>query len=616
MPGICGFAGPLPHGDAECSLADMIDRMTHHSWYRKKAFIAPGGGVALGRVSLGGGWDAAGPALADGESGAAFLDGEIYGASVEESQRRLLDACAGGAGPDSWLSSLQGLFSGAVWDGTRERLLLVNDRFGMKPLYYARGARGLVFASEVKALLRRGAVSRALDLQGLVSFFHYGQLFGERTFYEEIRVLPPGSVLEYRPVEDSLAERRYFRLASRRPEPGVSDEEHLTRLGALVKAGVERRLTPEAPMGLSLSGGLDSRTILAVVDEKRFPMTTVCVGVPGSIDQRSARRMAALTGSRHCEFLVDRDVLDRFEDHLRELVWLTDGHLRSQIITLPTLPKYRELGIEVLLRGHAGELLHMRKAYDFSMKPELVAVRDESRLEAWLRQRLGGWMLQGVEGPLLKGMTGEELEERSRALLRDLLDELGEDDPPVHRVWRLFITQRLRRLVATAMLEYGSLLRVRLPYLDNDLIDAVLSSPPELKLGDAVQARLLARCRPEFLGIVNANTGVRVGAGPLRNWAGNFRRRAFAKLRVPGYQPYERLGLWLRRELRPLVERILLDRRCLDRGVFEPETVRRVLAAHASRRANHTYLILTLLSFELGQRMFLEDGERRSARAA
>lgn len=613
MPGICGFAGSLPHGDADRRLTEMTGRMTHHPWYRQSLYIEPASCVALGQVSLGDGWDAAGPAIAAGESSAAFLDGEVYGMPLALAQRRLLEACAMGANPDPWLASLHGLFSGAVWDAAKRRLLLVNDRFGMKPLFYAREGGRLVFASEVKALLRCSAVSRALDPQGLVSFFHYGQPLGEHTFFAGVRALPPGAVLEYRPAEDSLVERRYFRLTPRRLEAGMTDAEHVTRLGEMVKAAVDRRLS-NARMGLSLSGGLDSRTILAVVDEKRFPMTTICLGIPGCIDQRASRRMAALTASRHCDFIIDRTFLDRFEEHLRELVWLTDGHHRAQVISLPTLPKYRELGIEVLFRGHAGEVLHMRKAYDYSLDPELANVRDAARLEAWLWRRLGGWMLQGVEGPLLKGMTREELDERGRVLLRDLLCELGEDDPLVHRVWRLFITQRLRRHVAAALLEYGSLVRVRLPYLDNDLIDAVLASPPALKMGDTIQARLLARYRPELLGVVNANTGVRIGAGPLRRWLGTFRCRAFAKLRVPGYQPYERLGLWLRRELRPLSERILLDSRCLDRGVFEPETLRRILAAHADHRANHTFIIMTMLIFELGQRMLLEGEERQVAR--
>ena len=97
-----------------------------------------------------------------------------------------------------------------------------------------------------------------------------------------------------------------------------------------------------------------------------------------------------------------------------------------------------------------------------------------------------------------------------------------------------------------------------------------------------------------------------VGAGRLRKAAGNFRRRVLAKLGVRGYQPYERLGLWLRRELRPLVERLLLSDQCLGRGVFDPDALRAVVANHLDRGANHTYLLLALMIFETGQREFVD----------
>ena len=78
--------------------------------------------------------------------------------------------------------------------------------------------------------------------------------------------------------------------------------------------------------------------------------------------------------------------------------------------------------------------------------------------------------------------------------------------------------------------------------------------------------------------------------------------RVFAKLGVPGYQPYERLGLWLRRELDGLVRRLLLDQQCLERGVFNPDVVRRVIENHRQKKANHTYLMLAMMIFEAGQR--------------
>jgi hypothetical protein len=84
--------------------------------------------------------------------------------------------------------------------------------------------------------------------------------------------------------------------------------------------------------------------------------------------------------------------------------------------------------------------------------------------------------------------------------------------------------------------------------------------------------------------------------------------KVLAKIGVKGYQPYERLGLWLRRELRAMVESLLLDDRCLGRGVFRPETVRSVVANHCATRRNHTYLILSMMIFELGQREFV-DGD-------
>src|SRR5439155_1311696 len=179
---------------------------------------------------------------------------------------------------------------------------------------------------------------------------------------------------------------------------------------------------------------------------------------------------------------------------------------------------------------------------------------------------------------------------------------------PVHRIWHMFLNQRLRRETALSLVEFDSVVETRLPYLDGDLIDELFAAPPELKLGDAIQAHILRRHRPDFLKVVNVNTGTVVGAGRLRRSVCNFRRRVLAKLGVKGYQPYERLGLWLRRELRPLVSRLLLSDRCLGRGLFDADTVRAVVNDHLARRKNHTYLLLALMIFETGQREFVDGG--------
>jgi hypothetical protein len=117
---------------------------------------------------------------------------------------------------------------------------------------------------------------------------------------------------------------------------------------------------------------------------------------------------------------------------------------------------------------------------------------------------------------------------------------------------------------------------------------------------------VLRRHRPEFLQVVNSNTGARMGAGPLATSIARLRLRVYAKLGVRGYQPYERLGLWLKRDLRGMVERTLLSESFLSRGQFRPDVTRRVVEEHMSGRANHTFLLMSLVIFELGQQMLAD----------
>jgi hypothetical protein len=283
---------------------------------------------------------------------------------------------------------------------------------------------------------------------------------------------------------------------------------------------------------------------------------------------------------------------------------------------MPTLSLYRDLGIQVLLRGHAGELLHMDKAYNFSLDAQAQFLRGTADLESWLFRRLttctflndvGG---EALFAPKYRG----QIENLARASLRACLDESEGVEPAVQRVAHLFLSQRLRRETALSMMEFGSMMETRLPYLDNDLIDLVLAAPPELKRGDRIQAHILRRRRPAFLNVVNANTGARMGSGSLVQALCKLRLKVLAKLGVRGYQPYERMGLWLREDLRQLVERLLLGDRCLERGIFDASAVKAVVDGHLNRGRNHTYLLLAMMTFELGQRMFI-DGDAMTTSA-
>lgn len=617
MPGIFGIVSSTPRANLSAELAEMSGRLKHHPWYKEDRHVDTGNRFGLGRASLGFVNAAPQPAVNEDGSLLAVMEGEIHD---YDEQRRTLTAAghvfrgeshaevllhgfeSGGA---KFFRGLHGTFAAALWDTARRRLLLVNDRFGMKPLYYAVLPGRLLFASEIKALLVDSELSRRLDPRGVAQFFTFGQLLGEDTLLEEVKLLPAAGCVTYTLDGERLETERYWR-----PQPTVVSNPAtlLDDLDAAFGRAVERCTRGEEPLGLSLSGGLDARTILGCVAADR-PLTSVCLGLEGSLDHKSAEEMARLTNRPHQRHVLNTRFLSRFEEYLRRDVYLTDGHYLCSVIVMPTLSLYRELGIQVLLRGHAGELLHMDKAYNFSLDPPALALRADE-LEAWLFQRLKmfTFLEQGGGEALFAPAFRGRIEELARESLANCLEESAGIEPAVQRVSHLFLSQRLRRETALSMTEFGSLVETRLPYLDNDLVDLLLAAPPELKLGDTIQSHILRRRMPALLRVVNSNTGARMGAGRLTRAVSEFRMRVLAKLGVKGYQPYERLGLWLREDLRLFVERVLLGERCLDRGVFDPTALKAVIDGHLNHGRNHTYLLLAMLAFELGQRALI-DGD-------
>jgi asparagine synthase (glutamine-hydrolysing) len=629
MPGIFGLVSSTPQNDLAAELAEMSRRLMHHPWYQDDRYLDSQAGVALGRVGLGFIDRSVQPAANEDRSLLAVLAGEVYD---HAEHRRALTAAGHVFGGDShaevvlhgyeqagreFFDSLGTAFAVAVWEARDGRLVLANDRFGMQNLYYAHVDGRLLFATEVKALLVDQRLSRRLSARGIAQFFTYGHLLGEDTLLDAIRLLPAGGWLTYEVRQDRLTvdggRRQVPTLHGGRPEAQVLDEID----GAFHQAADRRTAGPER-LGLSLSGGLDARTLLGVIDPGR-PVSTVTLGMEGSIDVRSAAEMARLTDRPHRTCVLDTAFLADYEHHMRHMVRLTDGHYLSQCIVMPTLPLYRELDIEVLLRGHAGELMHMDKAYNFSLDAAAWALRDQAGLEAWLFGHLRAYMLDGVGEALFAPPYRGQVDALARECMRECLAASRGMEHPVNRIAHLFLAQRLRRETSLSMMEFGSVVQTRLPYLDADLVGALFAAPPELRVGDRIQGHILRRHRPELLNVVNANTGARMGAGPLRRRFHRLRMKVLAKLGFRGYQPYERLGKWLREDLRPLVERLLLSERCLARGVFAPDVVRKVLARHLDGGHNHTYLILAMMIFELGQCELLDGdgfaGARTPARA-
>lgn len=623
MPGIAGLVGATCDPDL---LPRMLARLRHQPWYTKDAWADTAGTAALGRVGLGYVNTAPQPAAGEDGSKRAVLEGEIYDYQLLRKELEAKGHRFRGDGHAelllhgweeegvAFVRRLNGCFAAAILDTRAETLTLLNDRFGMRALYYSHSPGRLQFASEIKALLADPDLSRATDPRGLAQFFTFGQYLGQTTSFAAVSLLPAAGVLTYHVADDRVELDRYARLGESWGNGTANPTDALDRIDEAFARSVARCTNGTVRLGLSLSGGLDARTVLGVIDPAQ-PVSTLCLGMDGSIDVRCAAELARLTNRPHHTHTLGTNFLGQFDRHIRDMVHLTDGQYLCQCIVMPTLPLYRDLGIEVLVRGHAGELMHMTKAYNFSLDAEALSLT-ESGLEGWLWRRLQAHMLDGIEGPLFTPAFGTNLTEQARESLRESMRDSAGVMPPVHRIWQLFLSERIRRETGLSMTEFGSVVETRLPYLDTDLIDALMAAPPELKLAETIQAHILRKRQPGFLNVVNANTGAKLGAGRVAKTLAKLKLKVLGKLGVKGYQPYERLGLWLRRELRPTVEGLLLDDRCLGRGVFNPETVRAAVSNHLANRRNHTFLLMAMMIFELGQREFVDGDAYAEAAAA
>jgi asparagine synthase (glutamine-hydrolysing) len=616
MPGIAGLCSAGVDRDRnEQALGGMLECIARGSASVEQSEVARAD-TMLGWVGLTG-ESSATHIAAHGDS-VLVLDGELYGNEARMETPAANGAASAGRNDAGRLlrgylsegvkffAGLEGRFSAAIWDADRQLCVLATDKFGMKPLYYCHHGSQLAVASAIKSLLTLPWVPRKLNSRGLVEFFAYGHLWNNDTFYSGVQCLAPATVATFNPRERSLHTERYWR-----PHAGQRQgvDQSLVALDAQLKAAVDDRSLGAAHVGVSLSGGLDARTVLGLMDVEKTSPVCVSLGMEGSLDQRSARRLAELAGCEFHTFVLGQGFLSDFEQHLNRMVDLTDGHYLSQCIVMPTLPLYEKLGVRTLLRGHAGELVHLHKAYNFSVDDSIAAVRDLQALHDWMFPRLQSHLTEGVAEPILCGVSNGEFGELAHESLKTALDETVHWDHPVDRLSQVFLDQRMHRETAMSLTKIGSVAEVRVPYLDGRFVEAAFSAPVDLRIGERVQTYMLRKRRPSFLQPANSNTGAPVGASALRRELSYYRMKVLAKLGVKGYQPYERLGLWLRRELKPFVEGLLLSPSCLDRGVLEPNAVRGVVRRHLSGERNHTFLVMAMMILETGFRRLLDGAD-------
>ncbi|MCJ7797543.1 MAG: asparagine synthetase B, partial [Thermoleophilia bacterium] len=332
MPGIIGFVRPASRGEAEHLLGRMALALEPEARFRHDLYSEDG--LGLGRLSLGLVNPGAQPVWNAERSLAMVMEGEIY--QEPEPIRRLKASGESlGAGPDAevllrlfeeagdgFVADLNGAFSLALWERKNRTLRLASDRLGLQPLYYVEIPGGLLFGSGVRALLADPGVPRTIDRTAIAEFLTFDHMLRDRTLLQAVRLLPQGTILTWRDGRISL--RQYWKPAFRATHPVRRESDYSHELLDHLRTAVKRQERKQPRAALLLSGGLDSRTLLAVLAEQegRPGLRTLTWGIPGCDDARSAAECARLAHVEHHFFELPRDWLL----HLGwEAVRVTDG---------------------------------------------------------------------------------------------------------------------------------------------------------------------------------------------------------------------------------------------------------------------------------------------------
>ncbi len=275
-------------------------------------------------------------------------------------------------GPDC-VNRFRGMFAFAIWDAGRRRLFCARDRLGIKPLYYFSTGDVFVFASEIKALLRHPDVHAELEESLIPEYLAFGYTSGDRTLFRGIRKLMPGHTLTLDAGTGHIEIRRYWDV----PEPGApeekSDEEWIRECRQRLEETVRMRLMSDVPLGMFLSGGVDSSAIAALMKRMRTePVKTFAVGYQESAysELSYARQVSDAIGTDHHEVVVG---MEDFFNALPRLVWHEDEPIAwPSSVSLYFVSKLASEHVKVVLTGEGSDELfagyHRYQHYLFNRK--------------------------------------------------------------------------------------------------------------------------------------------------------------------------------------------------------------------------------------------------------
>jgi asparagine synthase (glutamine-hydrolysing) len=642
MCGICGiFYRERAWGVERDTLAEMNQRIVHRGPDDDGFFVEGNAGLAMRRLSIIDIQTGHQPISNEDENLWIVYNGELYN---HQKLRKDLEARGHRYRTKSdtetiihlfeeygrdCVKYLRGMYAFAIWDRRKREMFIARDRLGIKPLYYHYDGTTLLFGSEIKAILAHPGVSAEFNRATLAEYLAFGYIPEPETMYAGIKKLLPGHTLELGETGE-LRITQYWDLSVQADDGSHSRQHYVDRYRALLQECVSSHLMSDVPLGVFLSGGLDSSAVAALTTKiRREPIETFAVGYGEEAysELPFARMVSKHIGSKHHEVRLSRQ---EFFQTLPRLIWHEDEPIVwPSSVSLYFVARLARERVTVVLTGEGSdETLAGYTRYAWTLKNSRMDQAYRRLVPEFGRE----WVRRGIHAGPLSGALHRKLEhtflvrdgaswpsfyfdnfysafsgpEQERLLTPEIRAICGDAYAGSMEYWNASSGDMLHRMLYTDIKTYlvellmkqdqmsmAASIESRVPFLDHELVEFTATIPAKYE---------------------------------TRGLAGKFILKSAVADLLPREVVYrQKMGFptpwayWLAGPQLDQLEQLLLEPRTRERGYFNPEAVKRLFAEHRAASRDHGNRIWRLLNLELWERVCLEGepiGEAAQSRGA
>ncbi|MCO6509990.1 MAG: asparagine synthase (glutamine-hydrolyzing) [Aridibacter famidurans] len=631
MCGITGWTTEDPvsaHGpEDEALLSSMCGRIRHRGPDDQGMWLGEGAALGMRRLSVIDLETGEQPVTNESGNVVAVMNGEIYNflevrEDLEGKGHRFTSRSDTEVLPhlydeygETLVDHLDGMFAFALWDKHRKRLLIARDRFGEKPLYYGVFGGRLYFASEPKSLFADPRVPKELDPDAAFLYLSFDYVPAPHSIYKGIKKLPAGHLLKWESGE--LSVRKYWDLSFEKREPAPSVTEAAEEIIGILSASVRRRLVADVPLGVLLSGGIDSSTVAALsVEHSASKVKTFSIGFEEeSFDESShARLVADHLGTEHHEERLSVETAAGLVEDIGK--WLDEPLSDGSLLPTFLLSSFVRKHVTVALGGDGGDEIFAGYPMYLGHKvnrlyravPKFVRSGIVEPAIAGLKAGTGNLTFDYKAKRFVKAADRDDIErhhmwfgsfsieEKADLLSESFSESVSLDDTysvarelakgcdaesVVERMqyldMKLYLAEDILTKVDRASMAVS--LEVRAPFLDHKVVEFAASLPADYKLKGRTSKYILKKAVGDLL-------PDEIISRPKKGFG------------IP-------VAEWLKGRLNPLLNELLSEERLKSQGIFEPAFVSRLVDEHESGKANHYKQLWTLLVFQLWLENFL-----------